>query len=68
MWIEVNPNLNEKQPTVWKDAEPELNEIDAPIDYFRYFLYDENFDNIATQSNLYSCAKRPKQTPKCYNK
>lgn len=56
----MNPNSSEKQPTVWEDAEPELNEIDAPIDYFRYFLYDENLDNIVTQSNLYSCAKRPK--------
>lgn len=44
---------------MWEDVDPPLNEVDSPIDYFRYFFDNETLDNIVTQSNLYSIQQDP---------
>ncbi|XP_054270077.1 piggyBac transposable element-derived protein 3-like [Macrosteles quadrilineatus] len=58
-WIEVDADSSEKPPVIWDDVEPELGEIQTPIDYFRYFFDTDILDSMVNQSNLYSVQKDP---------
>ncbi|KAJ8877025.1 hypothetical protein PR048_021477 [Dryococelus australis] len=59
IWQDVPQNESEKQPPVWVGRLLQDEEINTPINYFRYFFSDSILDYFVEQSNLYSTLENP---------
>lgn len=59
IWTTVSADDSFRDIPIWQETEPEPNEVNCPIDYFRNFFDRNLVQNIVDQSNLYAVQTNP---------